>query len=539
LKSMKDDMEKDLKDLQAEEQKNFAGFNDVKASKTAEIQINEKAVIQKEKRVGALALTISESKHALEDASEELANAQKFAANMEEECANKAKERDMRAKMRAAEVEAVSEAVAILNDDDALDVFKKTPSRAALLQKPKTYDAFLQVANLHRVLLKSRQPEDGSHKDQATVMVSKMIDGMVAVLHDEDVSDEHKKEWCANETVTSHQIEATKKAFIDGKSAEISDEEDQIATLGEEIKGLTSKIAELDKMVHELTQDRKAAHQEFVDSFATSSSAIRLIEKAVKRLEKFYSPNKFNKEKKAAESAALKKAGLSLVSQRVDARASSLAVQRKVASLLPGGFDALIQVGTSSMSRFRKAVREGVDPVELPSTPSAVYEKKESGGVMGLMNDFKNDLKLDMTEGETEEKFNVKEYVRIMTDAKESRAQDVKSTNQKKADKATLDQKLVENKQAKQLAEEELHNLQLYLAQLHAECDFLLGNFEVRHETRVDSETGLESAKSIVTDEAPPAYRVVEARYQEEHNDNDVDENFPGTPISDVPAPAL
>ena len=34
---------------------------------------------------------------------------------------------------------------------------------------------------------------------------------MVGVLHDEDVDDEHKKEWCANETETAHGIKAASK----------------------------------------------------------------------------------------------------------------------------------------------------------------------------------------------------------------------------------------------------------------------------------------------------------------------------------------
>merc|ERR1719261_128529 len=104
--------------------------------------------------------------------------------------------------------------------------------------------------------------------------------------------------------------------------------------------------------------------------------------------------------------------------------------------------------------------------------------------------------------------------------------------NQKKADKATLEAKLVENKDQKQLAEEELHNLQLYIVQLHTECDFLVRNYDIRHDDRVDEETGLEEAKTIVTDETPPGHREVEKRYEEEHTEQDVNENFPGTPIA-------
>merc|ERR1719337_564523 len=82
LKSMNDEMQRDLKDLQEQEKKDFNGFQDLKSSKLAEIDINAKAVITKEQRIGALALEISEAKHAVEDAEEELSNAENFLANM-------------------------------------------------------------------------------------------------------------------------------------------------------------------------------------------------------------------------------------------------------------------------------------------------------------------------------------------------------------------------------------------------------------------------------------------------------------------------
>merc|ERR1719265_659820 len=124
--NMKDEMEKDLGELQAEEKKDFEGFNDLKAAKTEEISINEKAVVEKDKRIGALAVELSEAKHALEDATEEKANAEKFKATMKEQCATVEKDKAMRAKMRAEEIKAISEAIGILNDDDALEVFAKT-----------------------------------------------------------------------------------------------------------------------------------------------------------------------------------------------------------------------------------------------------------------------------------------------------------------------------------------------------------------------------------------------------------------------------
>jgi septal ring factor EnvC (AmiA/AmiB activator) len=551
LKNMKDEMEKDLKEMQDEDAKAHNGFNDLKAAKSEEISINKKSVIEKEKRVGALALELSEGNHALEDAKEELANAEKFKANMKEQCAGMEKQKAMREKARADEIKAISEAVSILNDDDALEVF--SAAKPSLVQQPKaqTYDALIQLMH-KRVVVKrhisllalnhkthhhSKEEPAGpppAPKDAAEKLVTGMINGMVGVLHDDDVSDEHKKAWCANETEVAHGIETAKAELIEKTTTEIAEQEDQIATLVDEIKGLTTKIQELDKLVHETTAQRKAEHGEFVDMFATSATAIRLVDKAIVRLDKFYNPAKFAKAKKAATDAALAKAGLALNQQK---KHQAVLVQKKANDLLPGGFDALIQekAHTESLATFHAKIRNGVDPIVLPETPKGSAEKQESGGVIALMNEFKNDLKLEMTEAETSEKFNAKEYVRIMTDAQETRAEDVKSLNHKKEAKATLDVKHQEAKQLLALTEEEHHNIQLYLVQVHTECDFLMKNFEARHEDRVDGESGLEEAETIVTDEEPPSHREIENRYKEEHTDDDVDEHFPGTAIDDGP----
>merc|ERR1719159_1501354 len=222
-----------------------------------------------------------------------------------------------------------------------------------------------------------QEPGVAAFAGQAEKMVVHMVDGMVGVLHDEDVGDEHKKDWCANETKVGHEIEATKK--------------DAIETLAAEIKALNEKINELDKFVHESTAQRKAEHQEFVDAFATSGTAIRLIDKAILRLERFYSPEKVAAKEAAVKAAALKKAGLALL-HKDSAPQNTYVTKKMMNDLLPGGFDALVQVKEHSTlqtaTAFRNAVKNGVDPIEIPDTPKT-YEKKESGGVIGLMNDFK------------------------------------------------------------------------------------------------------------------------------------------------------
>merc|ERR1719158_1627456 len=121
----------------------IAGFNDLKASKEKEVEMATEAIESKTTRSGEIAVSVVQTKDALEDTEDELADVEKFIVQLEQECATKEKEWATRKKLRAEEISAISEAIGILNDDDALDVFKKAvPS--ALVQDQV---GFLQRSN--------------------------------------------------------------------------------------------------------------------------------------------------------------------------------------------------------------------------------------------------------------------------------------------------------------------------------------------------------------------------------------------------------
>merc|ERR1719265_1624980 len=102
--------------------------------------------------------------------------------------------------------------------------------------------------------------------------------------------------------------------------------------------------------------------------------------------------------------------------------------------------DSLIQRHAATHKHGTR--KSKVDPIEIMDTPKT-YEKKESGGVIGLMMEMKSDLTNDMTEAETEEKFSAKDYARVMKDAQDTRGEDTKALNHKKSVKAETEQSLV------------------------------------------------------------------------------------------------
>merc|ERR1719446_104226 len=103
LKGMKDDMEAELKESIADEEKAIAGFNDLKASKETEIEVATEAIETKTARAGEIAVSVVQTKDGVEDTTEELADVEKFAAQLETECATKEKDFAEASKLRAEE----------------------------------------------------------------------------------------------------------------------------------------------------------------------------------------------------------------------------------------------------------------------------------------------------------------------------------------------------------------------------------------------------------------------------------------------------
>merc|ERR1719174_3070014 len=72
-----------------------------------------------------------------------------FLADLEKNCATKEAEWAARQKVRAAEIVALADTIKILNDDDSLELFKKTlpsPTGASLLQVQMTSKVVRQQA---------------------------------------------------------------------------------------------------------------------------------------------------------------------------------------------------------------------------------------------------------------------------------------------------------------------------------------------------------------------------------------------------------
>merc|ERR1719453_81544 len=187
--------------------------------------------------------------------------------------------------MRSEELLALADTIKILNDDDALEMFKKTlpGASASLMQVGVSVQAMKDRALALLQGVKDSKKSDRQHldyimlairgKSQGFEKVIKLIDEMVALLKQEQLDDEHKKEYC------EMQFDAMddKKKGLEREESKleksIDDAKEGIAALTGEIEALGDGIKALDKAVQEATEQRQEENSD-----------------AKNRLNKFYNP---------------------------------------------------------------------------------------------------------------------------------------------------------------------------------------------------------------------------------------------------------
>merc|ERR1719410_106655 len=135
LKQMGDEMSADLKEAIDAEAAAVKSYDELMAAKKKEVNALTKMIEEKLERSGTLAVEIQEMKNDLGDTAEGLEEDKKFLADLDKNCAEKTKLFEENVKYRTQELAALADTIKVLNDDDALELFKKTlPGSASFLQ---------------------------------------------------------------------------------------------------------------------------------------------------------------------------------------------------------------------------------------------------------------------------------------------------------------------------------------------------------------------------------------------------------------------
>jgi len=477
LNTLKGDVTANIADLNKEEDANIKSYDGVMAAKNQELAPIQSMIEEKRMRSGKIPVDIVEMKNDLGDTGEQIVDDKKFLTDLSSNCATKEKFFEENVQMRGQEIQALADTIKVLNDDDALELFKKTlPGASSFLQisestadmRARALSALSSVetrnVGVDFIVLSLQGKQAGSDK------VVKLIDDLVAALEKEGQDDADKKEYCAKQFDEADDKKKVIETEVGDYESTIADLLSVPAQLTEEIDALSDGIRDLDKSVAEATAQRKEESDAYAPLMANDATAKELILFAKNRLNKFYNPKQY----KAPNE------------EMSDEDRATLAAGGTLAPTEAGGI-----AGT------------GIGFAQLPPAPAAVeaYSKKseQSTGVIALMDLLVKDLDKEMLEAEMTEKNAQEDYENFMKDAADKRTKDSQAMSDKEGALADTKARLVEAKGAKAASDKSLMAVEQYITNLHAECDWLIKYFDMRMEARNGEIDSLQNAKAILS----------------------------------------
>merc|ERR1719229_166594 len=480
----------------ADEAASVKAYEELMAAKTKEVNALSKSIEEKLSRTVEVGVQIAEMKEDLGDNADSLGGDKAFLKDLEKNCDSKAAIHEEEKKMRADEILALAETIKILNDDDALDLFKSTlPSpSSSFAQIQVSASALRSQAGAMLAEVRNRLPAGSKgrvHLDFITLAlrgkkagfekVLKLIDELVESLKTEQQDDDQKKEYCAAQFDESDDQKKSLERKMSDLETNAAEMKENIATLTEEIAALKAGIVALDKSVAEATEQRKAENAEYKELMANNGAAKKVILFAKNRLNKFYNPALYKPPPKRELS-------------REDRISVNLG-GTPPPTAAPGGIAGTgISPGFMQLSVRREA------PAPPPETMKAYTKKsEESNGVTAMMDLLVKDLDKEMTEAEAGEKAAQEDYEKTMSDSAKKRAADSKSLADKEGAKADLQSSLEQTNTEHASTAKELMATEKYIQSLHGECDWLLQYFDVRKQALSDEIDSLGKAKAVLS----------------------------------------
>jgi hypothetical protein len=446
LKQMKETFETNLSASQKEEMQNQAAYQDLKAAKEAEIKAGTE---QRDTKVQELADTdqkLAQTKQDLEDTRNSLSADQKFLMNLKETCQMTDSEWEERQKARAEEIQAVSEALAILASDDAHDTFTKT-FNFVQVKVARTGDErrSAAAATLMAAAKASGNPRLSALAEHvrldAFTKVKAAIDDMVSALLKEKEDEIKHKDFCTGGLNDNGRAQELKARDIDDLEAEIASLTSTIDELTKSIATLEGEITEMQTQLKRAGEDRELQNKDFQQTVADQRETQKLLNSALNVLKAVFAKN---------------------------------FVQTKVAKKQPAG------------------------PPPPPGFNS--YEKSGgSGGVMAMLEQIIHDtktLEADAIKAESDAQKAYEAYVKDTNKSVEEKTRDI--TN-KSGEKATAEADKTAAEEGKETALNEQQMNKNEEADLHKSCDFTLQNFDIRQAARDQEVEALRQAKAILS----------------------------------------
>jgi len=465
MKQMLEEMDEALADATAAEEEAIKSYDSLIEAKTKEVDALTAQIEEEQTRIGDLGVEIAGMENDIEDTQQSIAEDAKFIKELAVNCEKKKKEWAEICKVRQEELVALAETIKILNDDDALELFKKTLPSASFVEIQVTNKAVRTraLSALRKIARNLRHTPARPELDLIALAISgkkvgfekviTMIDEMVANLKKEQIDDANKKEYCEKQFDLSEDKKKELELSVSDSETAIEEMEGSIDQLTEELAALKKGIKALDKSVADATEQRKEENAEYKDLKQSDTAAKEILLFAKNRLNKFYNPKLY---KPPADEPAM-----------------------------------LIEVA---------AHRQKKEAPPPPPESFGAYTKKseENAGVTQMIDLLVKDLDKELAEAEVNEKDAQSDYETLMAESATKRADDSKSMSDKTASKASMEEALENEQDSKAATGKELMATLKYIHSLHGECDWLLKYYDARSEAREGELDALGKAKAVL-----------------------------------------
>merc|ERR1719217_1992787 len=447
LKGMYDAMTSDLESKNADQAIKQKQFEELTATKNAELATLKATLEKKKETLGEDTKTMTDSAVERDETQAQLKADEKFFEETKSACKAKADDWAERSRLRTEELAGINKAIEILTSDEAQATFgratsmlpqstlthKKTKSPA----KTKAYLALKIVAKKHHSLRMAAmaalvQTATEGHFD----VVIGEVDKLIAELRAEEQDDIDLRDYCqdAENKVENEMEDLQHKADnIQGLIDRLEAKKKEIQA---DIKKTESDIAATEDAMAEALSTRNSENEDFKAALKDDTDAVALLASALDAMTSFYTNNK-----------------------------------------LPLGLLA---------KKSKEDPEYAVDPDKAPETFSEPYggRSSEGGGIVSILGYIKEDLENEIGTSKKAEAAAQKEF-------EEQRAAATKVLNDLKAKKTSLeyqeaetDEKIADAGEDKEEVLTRKENKAKYRESLKPQCDWMKGAFDERRTKR-------------------------------------------------------
>jgi hypothetical protein len=473
LEQMEETFKEDLAKAHTTEIAAEIGFQKLRSAKEGEMQAAAASLEMKSAELADINAKVAQAKEDMESTKEALAADQKFLMDLKESCAKADKEYAERQKTRTDEIAAIAQTISILSADDARDVFgrslafvqvrstrsrrgpggflfaqtgqdvrRRAATQLLALSKRLSHGGSSAAPGWRLAMLAVTVQADGIEK------VKVLMDKMIADLKTQQSEEVTKHDSCVKDIDTNEDntmVKNTEKKDTEGTIAGL---EGTIAQLTEDLEMLKTSVAEAHVMLKRAGEDRKAENKEFQQVVADQRMMVKILSKALARLQDFYGG--------AAEGKA------ALLARRQDP--------------VPGA------------------------AVAPPPPAGKDYEQSQmSSGVIQMLMKIIQDAEIADQQAVQAEQSSQGAYAELVTNTNAELSAMETSITQKTIAKSQAEGDKIEAEKNLKAVMRVLGDLANENLALHQACDYILKNFMIRQQARQEEIEAIQEAKAILS----------------------------------------